>query len=35
MLTGQLLLVTAVAKVVSTWRPGPDRRRPPTQDDSG
>ena len=31
MLTGQLLLVTAVAKVVSTWRPG----RPLTQDDSG
>jgi Ion channel len=30
MLTGQLFLVTAVAKVVSTWRPG----RPPTKDDS-
>lgn len=31
MLTSQLLLVTAVAKVVRTWRPG----RPPTQHDSG
>ena len=34
MLTGQLFLVTAVAKVVSTWRPGRDRRHPPTKDDS-
>jgi Ion channel len=34
MLTGQLFLVTAVAKVVSTWRPGRDRGRPPTQDHS-
>jgi Ion channel len=33
MLTGQLFLVTAVAKVVSTWRPGPGRGRPPTEND--
>jgi Ion channel len=30
MLMGQLFLVTAVAKVVSTWRPGQDRGHPPT-----
>jgi Ion channel len=30
MLTGQLFLVTAVAKVVSTWRPG-QGLRPPTE----
>jgi hypothetical protein len=34
MLTGQLFLVTAVAKVVSTWRPGQGRGRPPTEDGS-
>jgi hypothetical protein len=34
MLIGQLFLVTAVAKVVSTWRPAQDRGRPPTGDDS-
>jgi Ion channel len=34
MLTGQLFLVTAVAKVVSTWRPGQDRGRSLTEDDS-
>jgi hypothetical protein len=34
MLTGQLFLVTAVAKVVSSWRPGRDRRRPPTETNS-
>jgi hypothetical protein len=34
MLTGQLFLVTAVAKVVSTWRPGPGRGHPPTEPDS-
>jgi hypothetical protein len=34
MLTGQLFLVTAVAKVVSAWRPSRDRGRPPTEDDS-
>jgi hypothetical protein len=32
MLIGQLFLVTAVAKVVSTWRPGQDRRRPTDND---
>ena len=32
MLIGQLFLVTAVAKVVSTWRPSPGRGRPPTED---
>jgi len=32
MLTGQLFLVTAVAKGVSTWRPGQDRGRPTTRD---
>jgi Ion channel len=34
MLTGQLFLVTAVAKVVSTWRPSRDRGRPPTENNS-
>jgi hypothetical protein len=34
MLTGQLFLVTAVAKVVSTWRPSQGRGRPPTENDS-
>ena len=34
MLMGQLFLVTAVAKVVSTWRPGQGRGRAPTEDDS-
>ena len=34
MLIGQLFLVTAVAKVVSTWRPARDRGRPPLEDDS-
>jgi hypothetical protein len=34
MLTGQLFLVTAVAKVVSSWRPGRGRGRPPTETDS-
>jgi Ion channel len=34
MLTGQLFLVTAVAKVVSTWRPGRGRGHPPTEPDS-
>jgi Ion channel len=33
MLTGQLFLVTAVAKVVTTWRPGPSRGRPSSKDD--
>lgn len=33
MLIGQLFLVTAVAKVVSAWRPGQDRGRPPTDND--
>ena len=33
MLTGQLFLVTAVAKVVSTWRPAQDRRQPPADND--
>jgi Ion channel len=31
MLTGQLFLVTAVAKVVSSWRPGRGRGHPPTE----
>jgi Ion channel len=35
MLTGQLFLVTAVAKVVSTWRPSQARGRPPTEDEAG
>ena len=30
MLIGQLFLVTAVAKVVTIWRPGRGRGRPPT-----
>ena len=34
MLIGQLLLVTAVAKVVTAWRPRQDRGQPPTEDDS-
>jgi hypothetical protein len=34
MLTGQLFLVTAVAKVVSAWRPSRDRGRSPTEADS-
>jgi hypothetical protein len=34
MLTGQLFLVTAVAKVVSTWRPGQGRGRLPVEHDS-
>jgi Ion channel len=34
MLIGQLFLVTAVAKVVSTWRPGQGRGRAPTEHDS-
>jgi Ion channel len=34
MLTGQLFLVTAVAKVVSAWRPSRDRGRPSTEDHS-
>lgn len=34
MLTGQLFLVTAVAKVVSTWRPAQGRGRPPEDDGS-
>jgi hypothetical protein len=34
MLVGQLFLVTAVAKVVSSWRPGRGRGRPPTDNDS-
>ena len=34
MLIGQLFLVTAVAKVVSTWRPGQGRERPPGEHDS-
>jgi ion channel len=33
MLIGQLFLVTAVAKVVSTWRPGQGRGLPPAEDD--
>lgn len=33
MLTGQLFLVTAVAKVVSTWRPARERGQPPTDND--
>ena len=35
MLIGQLFLVTAVAKVVTIWRPGQSRGRPPTENDSG
>jgi Ion channel len=35
MLIGQLFLVTAVAKVVSTWRPAAGRGRPPDDDDGG
>jgi hypothetical protein len=34
MLIGQLFLVTAVAKVVTIWRPGQGRRQPPTDNDS-
>ena len=34
MLIGQLFLVTAVAKVVSTWRPGQESGRPPTEPNS-
>ena len=34
MLTGQLFLVTAVARVVSAWQPRQDRGRPPTEPDS-
>ena len=34
MLTGQLFLVTAVARVVSAWQPRQDRGRPPTESDS-
>ena len=34
MLVGQLFLVTAVAKVVSSWRPGRGRGQPPTDNDS-
>jgi hypothetical protein len=34
MLIGQLFLVTAVAKVVTSWRPGRDRERPPVGNDS-
>jgi Ion channel len=34
MLIGQLFLVTAVAKVVTSWRPGQGRGRPPTDNDS-
>ena len=34
MLIGQLFLVTAVAKVVSTWRPGQGRGHPPTETNS-
>jgi Ion channel len=34
MLIGQLFLVTAVAKVVTSWRPGRGRERPPTDNDS-
>jgi hypothetical protein len=33
MLTGQLFLVTAVAKVVSAWRPSRGRDRPPPEKD--
>ena len=32
MLIGQLFLVTAVAKIVNTWRPGQGRERPPDTD---
>jgi hypothetical protein len=34
MLIGQLFLVTAVAKVVTAWRPGRDREHPPTDNHS-
>ena len=34
MLLGQLFLVTAVAKVVTIWRPSRGRERPPTDNDS-
>jgi hypothetical protein len=34
MLIGQLFLVTAVAKVVTIWRPGRDRERSPTDNHS-
>jgi Ion channel len=34
MLTGQLFLVTAVAKVVSSWRPSQGREHPPTETNS-
>jgi hypothetical protein len=34
MLIGQLFLVTALAKVVSTWRPGQGRGRSPTEDEA-
>ena len=34
MLIGQLFLVTAVAKVVTIWRPSRGRERPPTDNDS-
>ena len=34
MLIGQLFLVTAVAKVVTIWRPGRGRGRPPIDNDS-
>jgi hypothetical protein len=34
MLIGQLFLVTAVARVVSTWQPSQGRGRPPTEPDS-
>jgi Ion channel len=34
MLIGQLFLVTAVAKVVSSWRPSPGRGHPPTESNS-
>jgi hypothetical protein len=34
MLIGQLFLVTAVAKVVSSWRPSPGRGHPPTETNS-
>ena len=34
MLTGQLFLVTAVARVVSAWQPRQDLGRPPTESDS-
>ena len=34
MLTGQLFLVTAVAKVVTAWRPSQGRGHPPTENNS-